>query len=215
MRTGKIGLNKYLFDIGRAESPYCQHCLDNYARHSIQTVRHIVLECPGFSDLRALFPANTNRTSLEELLNCPQTAKLITKHILTSGLLGQFRMVEAVGLENDWGLFTWSTTRHSEWVANHWQRRLTKIDVFASLNRRGTHSWAWVLPNMILTNAPAHSGLPHCSASARSCFLGDLILARIRIRTYGVCECLTSRLSLILVSGLDSKRFWAERATRR
>lgn len=89
LRTGKIALNKYLFDIGRAESPTCDRC---YTRNA-QTVRHVLWECPARS-LLDIRPAFLRRcTNLKQALTNAHYAKEVTNYMATTGLLGQFRAV--------------------------------------------------------------------------------------------------------------------------
>jgi hypothetical protein len=46
-RTGKIGLNAYLYSIDRADTTRCPQCSE-----ASETVRHILIDCPGYFDLR-------------------------------------------------------------------------------------------------------------------------------------------------------------------
>ena len=81
LRTGKIGLNKYLHAIGRAESPACNR-------------RHVLWDCPAQS-LQAIRPAFLNKcTNLREALTNAQYATSITNYMVATGLLGQFSAVK-------------------------------------------------------------------------------------------------------------------------
>lgn len=46
-RTGKISLEAYLYNIGRADTPYCSHCPGTR-----ETVRHVLIDCPQYQNLR-------------------------------------------------------------------------------------------------------------------------------------------------------------------
>lgn len=46
LRTGKIGFRAYLYSIGAIDSAPC-HC-----SQGAQTIKHILIDCPTFDDLR-------------------------------------------------------------------------------------------------------------------------------------------------------------------
>ena len=87
--TGKIGLRKYLFDIGRADEQWCQHC--GSASRNGQTVRHVLVECPGFQQLRhTVFGRAAWDLDHKKLLSDPTGAKKAATFMLRTGLLEQF-----------------------------------------------------------------------------------------------------------------------------
>ena len=92
LRTGKIALNKFLFDINRSDTKYCQRCNGS----SIQTVQHVLLQCPGLADLRAKWLTTLRESDLRKLLTDPTFAIKVTNFIIDSGLLGQFQEVAVI-----------------------------------------------------------------------------------------------------------------------
>ena len=94
-RTGKIGLKKYLYDIGRADSPYCNHC-----EGSNQTVRHVLVDCTGFEPLKQQI-FGRKILNLISILGDPAYAKRITNFMIRTRLLGQFQAVEPEQLQED------------------------------------------------------------------------------------------------------------------
>ncbi len=81
-RTGKIALRAYLHGIKRAEDNKC-------ACGQVQTVRHILQECPDFKDLRQEVWGHTMPTCHRDMLN--SHAKKTSQFLLKTGLLGQFK----------------------------------------------------------------------------------------------------------------------------
>ena len=85
MRTGKIGLRKYLSDIGRTETGECP-CGFGY-----QTVHHVLLECVRHHRLRMeTIWIGRKVFDLQEIFSTPRLAKAASKFMLSSRLLGQF-----------------------------------------------------------------------------------------------------------------------------
>ena len=84
-RTGKIGLRDYLHTIGAAPSPECP-C--GYRR---QTVQHTLLECPGFNELREEMWEGKRETDLTRLLGTPVLVAKVSKFLLATGELMQFK----------------------------------------------------------------------------------------------------------------------------
>ena len=90
VKTGKIGLAKYLFDIGRADSEYCHKCTGE----APQTIRHVLLECPVLSRLRCQSGfLDHHHWDLRTILTDPCNARLATIFMLKTRLLGQFGAV--------------------------------------------------------------------------------------------------------------------------
>lgn len=86
LRTGKIALKKYLYDIGRADSPRCNRC-NGFG--SGQTVRHVLLEC---APLRRYWPRGFEvPRCLKTLLTQARYAPIVSQFMLRTGLLGQFQ----------------------------------------------------------------------------------------------------------------------------
>ena len=82
-RTEKIGLRDYLHRIGVEDSPECP-C---GARR--QTVKHTLLECPGFEDIRG--DELVSEKDPTKLLGTPALAAKVAKSLLATGELYQFR----------------------------------------------------------------------------------------------------------------------------
>lgn len=81
-RTGKIGLRDYLYKIGAEPSPACP-C--GFRR---QTVKHTLLECPGFAELREeMWVGGKRETDLTRLLGTPALAARVLKFFLATGEL--------------------------------------------------------------------------------------------------------------------------------
>jgi hypothetical protein len=83
LRTGKIRLKSYLCGIRAAETGDCECGQD------LQTVRHVVCECPLLSSRRKALLGRTTVWDIRQVLNDEkqliQAARLVTE----SGLLGQ------------------------------------------------------------------------------------------------------------------------------
>ena len=92
MRTGKIGLNDYLWHIHRAESPLCT------CGEGRQTVRHVLLDCNNHRELRrevweapgSGWNGLSSPTNIKAIWENPQLAKTAAIYMLRTGLLGQF-----------------------------------------------------------------------------------------------------------------------------
>ena len=85
MRIGKIGLRKYLSDIGRTETGECP-CGFGY-----QKVHHVLLECVRHHRLRMeTIWIGRKVFDLQEIFSTPRLAKAASKSMLSSRLLGQF-----------------------------------------------------------------------------------------------------------------------------
>lgn len=94
MRTGKIGLRHHLYQRGVLDIPNgdCQ------CGQATQTVRHILLACPLFNDLREETLGRRSgglrgEGSVKIILNTPKLAIQAAKFMLKTGLLGQFGAV--------------------------------------------------------------------------------------------------------------------------
>jgi hypothetical protein len=84
-RTGKIALKAYLAGINRADSNKC-------GCGQIQTVKHVLLVCPLFDDLRrqAWRDRIARHTCVKTMLNEPAEATRAAKFLIKTGLLTQF-----------------------------------------------------------------------------------------------------------------------------
>jgi hypothetical protein len=90
MRTGKIGLREFLH--GR-NVPGITDALCECGRGS-QTVRHVILSCPRFNDLRGeTWESNDGRRErldLKEVQTTPKLAKKAAKFMILTRLLWQY-----------------------------------------------------------------------------------------------------------------------------
>ena len=90
LRTGKIALAHYLHKIQRQDSPRCP------CSRGIQTVRHILTECPRTQDLREELLGRAQ--DVQRILKDPALVKAAAILVLRGNLLGQFQEVtEASG----------------------------------------------------------------------------------------------------------------------
>jgi hypothetical protein len=93
MRTGKIGLRHYLYQRG---VPDIQDG-DCRCGRATQTVRHVLLACPLFRNLRQQYlvkpGGGLEGGDVRTTLNTPRLAVRAAKFMLLTGLLGQFGAV--------------------------------------------------------------------------------------------------------------------------
>ncbi|RJE18498.1 hypothetical protein PHISCL_09164 [Aspergillus sclerotialis] len=94
MRTGKIGLRHHLYQRGVPDIPN----RDCQCGRATQTVRHILLACPLFNDLREETLGRRSgglggEGSVKTILNTLKLAIQAAKFMLKTGLLGQFGAV--------------------------------------------------------------------------------------------------------------------------
>jgi hypothetical protein len=84
-RTGKIALKAYLASINKAKNNKCE-C------GQIQTVKHVLLVCPLFDELRhqAWRHRKARHTCVKTMLNEPAEANRTAKFLIKTGLLKQF-----------------------------------------------------------------------------------------------------------------------------
>jgi hypothetical protein len=84
-RTGKIALKAYLAGINRADNNKC-------GCGQIQTVKHVLLVCPLFDDLRRQTWKDriSRHTCVKTMLNEPAEATRAAKFLIKTGLLTQF-----------------------------------------------------------------------------------------------------------------------------
>lgn len=85
IRTGKIGLNDFLFSVNKAESDRC-----NCPETPKQTAVHVLTTCPNWNQLReeTLWAGTANR-DMKTFLNEPTTARRAAMFMAKTGLLGQ------------------------------------------------------------------------------------------------------------------------------
>lgn len=100
MRTGKIGLRHYLYQRG---VPDMQDG-DCRCGRATQTVRHVLLACPLFRNLRERYLVKPGGGlegggDVKTILNTPGLAVRAAKFMLRTGLLGQFGAVEQEEIE--------------------------------------------------------------------------------------------------------------------
>jgi hypothetical protein len=94
-RTGKISVRQYLYNIGRADDPYCPHCPGTR-----ETVRHILIDCPEYLNLRyGVFGDRLDRDKRyydrNHMLSDPALSKEVTNFLIHTRHFGQFSAVEA------------------------------------------------------------------------------------------------------------------------
>jgi hypothetical protein len=83
-RTGKIGLNAFLYSVNRADTARCPRCSE-----ASETVRHVLIDCPGYSELRAQVwgcPQSAPR-SVEQALAMTEHARKTARFLLDTGRL--------------------------------------------------------------------------------------------------------------------------------
>lgn len=83
IRTGHIGLNKYLFTIKKARSPKCQLCFECSGREIPETVKHFLFECQGYDNERHVMRMKLGRKSkdLKYILSDEGATELLLKYI--------------------------------------------------------------------------------------------------------------------------------------
>ncbi|EDN09159.1 predicted protein [Histoplasma mississippiense (nom. inval.)] len=90
MRTGKIGLRQFLYErkVPEITDTLCECGGGN------QTVRHVLLACPRFNNLRTETWENGEgrgeRLDLKEILTTPKLAKKAARFMILTRLLGQY-----------------------------------------------------------------------------------------------------------------------------
>ena len=93
MRTGKIGLRKFLYErkVPNVEDARCG------CRRGEETVRHVLTECPRFKEMRRTMwarevrKARLNWIDLRTILTTPAYVKKAALFMQKTDLLGQFR----------------------------------------------------------------------------------------------------------------------------
>ena len=85
LRTGRIGLNKFLHRIKRADTPLCPSCNDN----SIETINHFLFECRHYRHERHILQneLRRNASNASYLLSNPAATLHLLKYIHTTGRL--------------------------------------------------------------------------------------------------------------------------------
>jgi hypothetical protein len=89
MRTGKIGLNAYLYSrkVLGIDSPNCT------CGFRLQTIEHVFLDCRKYQDLRRHHFGQGHKT-VDEILSTPKLTLKVAEFIEATQLLGQFRRLE-------------------------------------------------------------------------------------------------------------------------
>ena len=93
LRTGKIGLNKYLAKIKKKESPSCE------CKMAIQSVAHVIEECPFYRRQRQREFGRPVVRNAYEVLSDPEQVVKTAVFMIHTGLLDQFRVVRSRLLE--------------------------------------------------------------------------------------------------------------------
>ena len=89
LRTGKIGFNAFLYKrkVPGFDHPRCACDLGT------MTVRHVLLSCLRWRNLRQQHLARFKTSDIRQLLNTPDGVKATTQFILATNLLPQFRRI--------------------------------------------------------------------------------------------------------------------------
>ena len=101
LRTGRIGLNHFLYKIGLRGSDRCG------CDEGSQTPKHILLECRLLSDLQDEMWRRINQIGLKRredfntLANEPNAAQFVADFMIKAGQLGQFQAVVPLQEEPD------------------------------------------------------------------------------------------------------------------
>lgn len=105
MRTGKIGLRQFLFEVGvpGIDSKYCDQCTYNNRTRDIQNTFYILFVCPAFADLRKQFRSNIrdSTTDLRKVLGDEKLATHAANFMVSTGLLKPFSYVQVEPEEED------------------------------------------------------------------------------------------------------------------
>ena len=101
LRTEVLGLNAWLASIHVPNVlPRCQ------CGWEAQTVRHIVLFCPRYSQSRPLLLRRAGTTDLTHLLSDPRCARLAARWLVECGALAQFNLAKEIEGEDTGGYRT-------------------------------------------------------------------------------------------------------------
>jgi hypothetical protein len=87
MRTGKIGLNRYLHSIGKADNAWC------VCNNAYQTVRHIIEECHNFRRQTLRYLKSRVIDDFKLIITQPKFAKHAAQFMVATGLLDQFSYI--------------------------------------------------------------------------------------------------------------------------
>jgi ribonuclease HI len=89
LRTGKIGFNAFLYNmkVPSVISPRCA------CDSGTMTVRHVLLTCPTWQELRGRTLNRLNSTDLREILSTPKGVTAAIRFTLLTNLLDQFSLV--------------------------------------------------------------------------------------------------------------------------
>ena len=87
LRTGHIGLNKYLHRINRSDTPNCPNC----DAHTDETIHHFLFECESYRRERFTLHRKLRRQSLDLsfLLSHPSATLPLLKYVHATGRLKQ------------------------------------------------------------------------------------------------------------------------------
>ncbi len=89
-----IGLNAWLASVGVPDVlPRCA------CGWHAQTVRHVLLHCPNYREIRPSLIENTGTENLQEMLSRPKAAQATARWLIRSGVLRQFDTVKAMEQE--------------------------------------------------------------------------------------------------------------------
>ena len=96
LRTEVIGLRSWLASVCvPGITPECDAC--NWHE---QTVRHVLMMCPKYTDARSLLISRTSSEELEQILSRPDTAQTAARWLVQQGILKQFETARQIEEED-------------------------------------------------------------------------------------------------------------------
>jgi ribonuclease HI len=90
LRTGRIGLNHFLYKIKARESDDCS------CEQGSQTPKHVLFDCPLWTEIRQQMwdKMGGRKTDYDDIIKNPKLAKHAADFFIRTGLLGQFKQAE-------------------------------------------------------------------------------------------------------------------------
>jgi hypothetical protein len=91
LRTGHIPLNKYLHRIKRAETDKCPSCVQLTGQPAVETVKHLLFECPAYIPQRHTLETKLGRNSrdLKSIFQNTDHTKALMRYVAHTGRLKQ------------------------------------------------------------------------------------------------------------------------------
>jgi ribonuclease HI len=89
IRTGHVPLNKYLFQIKRADTDKCTACTQITGQQVTETVKHFLFECPAYHQQRHVLDVKLGRNSrdLQSIFQNVDHTKALIRYIAQTGRL--------------------------------------------------------------------------------------------------------------------------------